>query len=80
MEIIILVIHAHNKVLVKSCAQFYHEHWKRRCVVLHNPEVQRNVLQEDLKVIMLEENKKEIEGLRRYLQMHTINSNIATLE
>ena len=33
--------HACNKVLVKSCFHFYHECWKIRFVVLHDPEVQR---------------------------------------
>ena len=36
--------HAFNKVLVKICIHFYHECWKRRCVVLHNLEYQHNEL------------------------------------
>ena len=36
--------HVHNKVLVKICIHFYHECWKRRCVVLHNLEYQHNEL------------------------------------
>ena len=54
--------HAHNKALVKSCEHFYLEHWKRRSAVLHNPEVQKNMLKEEVSVIMEEANKEEIEG------------------
>ena len=43
--------HAHNKALVKSCVKFYCECWKRICIVLQNPEMQRKVLKEEVLVI-----------------------------
>ena len=72
--------HARNKVLVKSCAHFCHECWKRRCTVLHDSEVQWKVPKEEVEVIMEEANNEEIEGLRRCVQMHAMNSNAATAE
>ena len=72
--------HAHNKVLVKFCVHFYHECWKRRCVVLYNPEVQNHVLKEEILVIMEEASNEEIEGLSRHMQIHKINSNEASAE
>ena len=52
--------HACNKVLVKSCVHFYHQIWKKRCVVLNNPEVQKKVLKEEVEVIVEEANREEI--------------------
>ena len=72
--------YAYNKVLVKSCVQFYNECWKRRCVVLHDPEVQKKVLKEEVLVIMEEANEEAIEGLNRYVQLHTIKLNEASVE
>ena len=72
--------HVHDKVLVRSCAHFYHECWKRRYVVLHNPEMQKNVLKEEALVIMEEAIKEEIEGLSRHVQIHKIDSNEASAE
>ena len=46
--------HACSKVLVKSSVQFCNECWKRRCVVLHYPEVQRKVLKDEVLIIMEE--------------------------
>ena len=51
-------LHAPNKVLVKSCVNFYHECWKRKCIVLHDPEVQQKVLKEEVEVMIEEENKE----------------------
>ena len=70
----------HNKVLVQSCVQYYHECWKRRCVVLHNPEVQKKVLKEESLKIMVEACKEEVEGLRRYVAVHKINLNAASVD
>ena len=72
--------YAHNKVSVKSCVHFYHECWKRRYIVLHDPEVQQKVLKEEVEAIMEGANKEEIEELRRYVQTNAINSNLATAE
>ena len=52
--------HTCKKVLVKSCIHFYHELWKRRCIVFHEPEVQQKVLKEEVEVIMEEGNREEI--------------------
>ena len=67
--------HPRNKVLVKSCAHFHHECWKRRCVVLHKPEVQQDVLKVSVSLIMEEASKEE---LSRHVQIHKINSNEAS--
>ena len=47
---------------------------------LHNSEVQKNVLKEEVLVIMEEASKEEIEGLSRHLQIYKINSNEASTE
>ena len=70
----------HSKSLVKSCIHVYHECWKRRCMVLHNQELQHNVLKEEVSAIMEETSKEEIEALNRYFQIHKINSNEAFSE
>ena len=49
-------------------------------MVLHNPEVQHNVLKEEISVIMEELSKEEIEGLIRLMQIHKINSNEGSTE
>ena len=72
--------HAYNKVLVESSLQFFHECWKRRCVILHNREVQKKVLKEEVLVIMEEAEKYVIKGLSRYVQIHKINLNEACTE
>ena len=45
------------KVFVKCYVHFYHEFWKTRCAVLRNPEVQKNLLKEEVLVIMEEASK-----------------------
>ena len=37
-------IHPCDKVLIENCVKNYHYSWKRRCVALHIPDVQENVL------------------------------------
>lgn len=69
-----------DKVLVKSCTQFYHECWKRRYVASHNPEVQKKLLKEEVLVIIEEASKEEIKGLSRYVQIHKIDLNEASTE
>ena len=49
-------------------------------MVLHDPEVQKKVLKEEVLVIMEEANEEAIEGLKRYVQIHTINLNEASVE
>ena len=43
---------------------------ERRCVVLHNPEVQKKVLKEEALAITEEASKEEVEGLRRCIEVH----------
>ena len=50
--------HQHNKLLVKSCVQHYHEVWKCGCVLLHNPEVQMKVLKDKV-LNMMEKASKD---------------------
>ena len=59
-----------NTLLVMSALHFYHESWKRRCAVLHNPEVQLKVLKEEVEVVMEEAHAEEIEGLSKHVQTH----------
>ena len=73
-------LHVHNKVIVKSCVHLYNEFWKRRCVVLHYLEVQKNMLKEEALVIMEESSKYEIEGSRRHVKIYKINSNKVSAE
>ena len=49
-------------------------------MVLHDPEVQKKVLKEEVLVIMEEANKEVIEGLSRCVQIHNINLNEASVE
>ena len=57
-------------LIVKSCVEFYHECWKRRCVVLHNLENQKKLLMEEILVIIEEASKEEVERLRRYVEVN----------
>ena len=50
--------HTCDKVFVKNYVQFYHECWKRRCVALHDHEVQKKVLKEEVLVIMEEASEE----------------------
>ena len=72
--------YSHDKALVKSSVQFHHEHWKRRCVVLHNPEVQRKVLKEEVLAIMEEIEKYVVKGLSRHVQIHKLKVNEVSTE
>ena len=38
----------YNKVIVKICIEYFHECCKRRCIVLHELEVQRKFSQDEL--------------------------------
>ena len=49
-------------------------------MVLHNPEVQQNLLKEEVSVIMEEAIKEEIEGLSRCVKIHKNNLNEASAE
>ena len=68
---------SHDIVIVKMCVKQYHECWKRRCVVSHNRELQRKVLQENVVAITKEASKGEVKGLRRYAEAHSVNENEA---
>ena len=72
--------HTCNKVLVKSSVTFYHDYWKRRCVVLHEPQFQIKALKEEVLVIMDEAEKDVIKGLSGYVQIHRLNVNEASLD
>ena len=67
--------HQCNKVLIKSCIQYYHECWRRRCVGLHNPEVKMKVLKDRVMTIMEGESKEEAQGLKIHVEVDTINVN-----
>ena len=70
--------HIYNKILIKCCVQFYVECWKRRCVRLHSPEVQKKVLKEDAIALLEDARKDEVKGLKRYVEVHRIEVNEAT--
>ena len=42
----------HDKAIVKFCVDCFHECWKRRYVVVHEPEVQRKVLHDEVLAIL----------------------------
>ena len=64
-----------NKQIIKICVKYYHDCWKRRCVALHDPPVQRKVLQENVAEIKEETNKEKVEGLIGCLEMKGVNQN-----
>ena len=70
----------YDKVLVQSCVQYYQEYWKRRCVVLHNPEVQIKVSKDEALNILEEESKEEVEGLKRHVEVPTMNVNNVSVD
>ena len=70
----------YNKVTVKMCVEYFHECWKRRCIVLHEPEVQRKVLQDEVLAIAEESSKEEIVGLRRCVEVHSLSVNEVSAE
>ena len=72
--------HSHDKVLVKCCVECYHKCWKRRCVALHNLEVQKKVLKEEALDIMEDASKQELKWLRRYVEVHRLNLNVVSVE
>ena len=47
----------YNKVVVKMCVENFSECSKRRYIVLHEPEVQRKILQDEVLAIVEEESK-----------------------
>ena len=67
-------------MLVKRCVEYYYERWKRRCVVFHNPEVQKKVLKEEAMVTTEEACREEVEGLRRHIEVHKMNLNAISVE
>ena len=70
----------YNKVIVKMCVKHYHECWKRRCVVLHDLEVQRKKIQENIVAIKEEIIKREVEGLRMHVEECIVNEDEASKE
>ena len=70
----------YNKVLVKICVQYYHEFRKRKYAVLYKPETQMKVLKDDVLSIMEEKSKEEVKGLKRYVEVHTIDVNNASVD
>ena len=69
-----------NKVIIKMFVKYYHNYWKRRCLVLHDPEVQRKVLKDDTVLIIEEASKGEFEGLRTHVEVNGIDVNKASEE
>ena len=50
-------------MLIEYCVKHYHECWKRRCTILHSPDVQKKSLKEDFLAIIKEAIKDEVVGL-----------------
>ena len=72
--------HQQNKVLVQICIQCYHECWKRRCVVLHDLEVRITLLKDEVLNILEDASKEEVEELKTYVELHTMNVNNASVD
>ena len=53
---------------------------EKRHAVLRKPEVQYEVLKEEVELIVEEANEEWIEGLSRHMKTHAINSNEVTAE
>ena len=56
------------------------EGWKRRCAALHGLEVQKKVLKDEVLAIIEEASKEEVGGLRRHVEVHNMNVNVASME
>ena len=65
--------HEYNRILVKSCMQFYHNCWKERCEELHKDNMQKEILEEEIKNMKEEANNGIIKGLRNYVDAHKID-------
>ena len=70
--------HNYNEILTKCCGQFHVECWKRRCVRLHSPEVQMKVLKEDAIALLDNARKDEVKGLKRHVEVNSMDVNEAT--
>ena len=57
-----------------------HECWKKRCVVLHEPEVQSKVLQNQVLAIVQALRKEEAVGLREFSEVHSMNAHEISVE
>ena len=60
--------------------EYYHEFWKIRCTVLHEPKVQRKVFKDEMLEIIEEVSEEEVskeeeEWLRRHVEVHRISVN-----
>ena len=69
----------HNKVMVVMCVILYHECWKNRCAVLHEPDAQRKVLENEIEIMMVESSRREFKNILRYVQVHLINVEAASV-
>ena len=71
--------HPHDEVLIENYVNHHHDCWKRRCIVLHSPDVQKKALQEDALETIEEESKGEVVGLRMHVEAHKMNGNDGTI-
>ena len=70
----------HDKVLIENCVKYYHNCWKRRCVVLYSQNVHKTLLKEDGLAIIEEASNDEVLGLRIHVEVHKMNRNDGTIE
>ena len=70
----------HNKLLIEKGVRLYSEFWNKRCVVLHNPDAQKQFLIKDVKSIKIETRSGAIENYNNYADTHSMNEEIDTIK
>ena len=75
-----IIFKLNNKVIVKIHIEYSHECCKKRFVVFHELELQRNILQDEVLAIVKEESKEEVAALRRHFEAHIMNVIEVSLE
>ena len=69
-----------NKVLVDHVVSLYGMCWNKRCEVLHNPEVQKQYLINEIKAIKEEGRRGVIANYNNHVNVHPISEEIETTQ
>ena len=65
----------HNRVLIVMCVNLYHDCWKKRCVVLHDPSMQLIGLKNEIERAKEKYLNGSTEELKKYVDVHKIDEN-----
>ena len=66
----------YNKALVECGVRLCIMCWNKRCVVLHNPEVQKQLLTSEIKAIKVESRRGLLANFYKYVNSHPISEEI----